>query len=128
MRTRTALTLGLGMGTASALGTYIFAKPRLRKEMMEAESVGDAATALGTHIKKDALETTNQTLKAMRRHHFMRSLERRFSRAAAHANREVATMKHTVRKTAVKHHVKKAASHAKKAVQHTKTAAKTAAA
>lgn len=117
MRARTALTMGIGIGSASALATYILTNPRLRKEMMEAESAGKAASALGHHIKKDALETTEQTMKAMRKHHMMRSMEKRFSRAAAHAKRNIAV---------VKHDAKKAVHHAKKAVQHTQTAAKTA--
>lgn len=56
MPSRRSLYL-LGIGAGSALGTYLYRNPKVRKDLRNAESVGEAANALASHMKEDAMET-----------------------------------------------------------------------
>lgn len=56
MLSRNSLYL-LGIGAGSALGTYLYRNPKVRKDMRKAESVGEAANTLASHMKEDAMET-----------------------------------------------------------------------
>lgn len=104
MRARTALTLSffsfVGAGSVTALGTYLVFNPRLRKQMMASDSPIEAMELLGSHVRKDAQETADQTMEAVRHswltkqlHHARRTLGRRFSRASHIAKRHAKVMK-----------------------------------
>lgn len=116
MRTRTALGLSVGAGAVSALGTYIVFHPKLRKELMEADSAMDAAAILSEHIKEDALDTADQAMQTARRH----GVGTRFARALHEARMHARAMTHEARamKRDVKHHARKARHHARTAVKH----------
>ncbi len=63
MRTRTALTVGL-LGTASAVGAYLFNRPKLRKQMMEAKSPNEAVNLFTSEVGKDTAELAHSVQEA----------------------------------------------------------------
>lgn len=58
MLSRKSLYL-LGIGAGSALGTYLYRNPKVRKDLRNAESVSEAANTLASHMKEDAMETAH---------------------------------------------------------------------
>lgn len=104
MRARTTLSLSflgfVGAGSAAALGTYLLFNPRLRKQMMESDSPVEAAGLLGSSVRKDALETADQTMEAVRHgwlskhlRHAKRTLGHRFARTKHIARRHAKMLK-----------------------------------
>ncbi len=63
MRARTALTIGF-LGTASAVGTYLYNRPTLRKKMLGAESPQVALDLLKEEVQKDASDMAGSVKKA----------------------------------------------------------------
>lgn len=104
MTLRSKATL-LGIGTAGALGTYLYKKPKLRKKLWKSHSAAEAAAMIGTEMQKDAsilAEDVKERASHNRMTNFLsrskRTLGKRFGSMKREARHEARTAK-----TAAKH-------------------------
>lgn len=105
MKTRTALTIG-ALGTAGAIGTYLFNRPKLRKEMMDAPTAQEAASAFAAQLEKDAAEIA-ENVKDKAMHNWLmdevrrsgQAINKKLTGAAKHAKADVKAVKKEVKKT-----------------------------
>lgn len=128
MRARTALTIGV-LGTASAVGTYLYNRPALRKKMLGAENAQDALELLKEEAQKDAADVASSIKKAAV-HNWLteemsktgKKLGKRFYRAGKHA--KAAKNELVGAKSDVEHNAKKLQKKAADSVEKVKEATK----
>lgn len=105
MKTRTALTIG-ALGTAGAIGTYLFNRPKLRKEMMEAPTAQEAASAFAAQLEKDAAEIA-ETVKDKAMHNWLmdevrssgQAINDKLTGAAKHVKSDIKAVKKEAKNT-----------------------------
>ncbi len=110
IRTKAALTIGIG--SISALGTYIFFSPKLRKELQESKTALEAAEILGTHMRDDAMGTVDLAIHAVQHTPMVKQAAKKPTQSLKHA---VTSAKRTIKKNAThaRTDLKKAVAHAK---------------
>ncbi len=99
MKTRTALTIGV-IGTAGAAATYLYNRPKLRKEMMKADSAQEAAALFTEQIEKDAADVA-KSMKKKAMHNWLmdelrssgKAIKKRITKVKSHAKADVKAVK-----------------------------------
>lgn len=97
--------LGASAVAAAGLGTYLYNKPKLRKNMRKAHSVRQAAAMMGTELRQDSADMANTMMSTMaagtasRLQSVRNMLGNRFSSTKNVAKQEAKRMKREVKRT-----------------------------
>lgn len=96
--------LGAGAVAAAGLGTYLYNKPKLRRNLRKAHSVKEAASMVGTELRQDSAEMANTMMStvaegtASRLQKVRSMLGSRFSSTKNVAKQEAKRMKREVKR------------------------------